>query len=106
MEPTAVSYKSAVNIMTILFSIVSSQFRECNRKLEAYSKSFSPSTYFCTNHEGSSENWAFFFFNWKAVSSNPRAGKERAEKKKKPAHSQETFVEVTLSKAINTQLVI
>lgn len=61
MEPTAMSFTSAVNIMTILFSIVSSQFRECNRKLEAYSKSFSLSTYFCTNHEGSSENWAFFF---------------------------------------------
>lgn len=85
MEPTAVSYKSAVNIMTILFSIVSSQFRECNKKLEAYSKSFSPSTYFCTNHEGSSENWAFFFSTGRPFLQIPELGR-RGQRKRKSQH--------------------
>lgn len=85
MEPTAMSFTSAVNIMTILFSIVSSQFRECNRKLEAYSKSFSLSTYFCTNHEGSSENWAFFFPTGRPFLQMPELGR-RGQRKRKSQH--------------------
>lgn len=68
MELNTRSYKSTVNIMTFLLRMVSRSFRECYGKLEACSKGFSLSAYFCTNHEGSSENWAF---DWKAVSSNP-----------------------------------